>query len=105
MNISVATTNRWHDKKTDEWKELTEWHKVVIFGKQVSGLELMINKGSEVFIEGMLRTRKWKDANNNDRQLTEVRADICKVFAKETSITNASTPKVDPVDFQDDVPF
>jgi single-strand DNA-binding protein len=103
MNISVATTSRYLDKKTDEWKELTEWHKVVLFGKQVTGLEVMINKGSEIFVEGMLRTRKWKDANGNDKQTTEVKADICKVFAKEASPASAQ-PKTTP-EPPDDLPF
>jgi len=106
MNLSVATSNRWLDKKTEEWKEVTEWHKVAVIGKVVPGLALQIVKGSQVYVEGMLRTRKWKDANGNDKQITEIKADICKVFEKEPS------PSAPPVankplanDIPDDLPF
>lgn len=105
MNFSVATTHRWEDKKTEEWKEATEWHKVVVFGRIVPGLALQLTKGSQVYIEGMLRTRKWKDANNNDKQVTEIKAEICKIFSKEPS-SAASTPSFPAIsEPPDDLPF
>ena len=116
MNLSVATSHRFlarkteeqgFVKKTEEWKEVTEWHKVVIFGSRALMLKDLITKGSEVFVEGMLRTRKWKDANGNDKQTTEIKADICKVCVKETAVSE-STPQQLPAHIQtglDDIPF
>ena len=71
-NIAIATSESWRDKATGEQKEKTEWHKVAIFGKlaEVSGEYL--RKGSQVYIEGQLQTRKWQDQSGQDRYSTEV---------------------------------
>ncbi len=73
-NISVATTEGWKDKQTGEKKEATEWHKVVFFDRLAEIAGQYLKKGSKVYIEGSLRTRKWQDKSGNDRYTTEVRA-------------------------------
>ncbi|VFP83840.1 single-stranded DNA-binding protein [Buchnera aphidicola] len=72
VNINLATSDIWKDKNTGETKEKTEWHRVVLFGKlaEISGQYL--KKGSQVYIEGSLQTRKWKDQNGLDRYTTEI---------------------------------
>ncbi|WP_158380215.1 single-stranded DNA-binding protein [Candidatus Williamhamiltonella defendens] len=71
-NITIATSESWRDKKTEEQKEKTEWHRVVIFGKLAEVAEKYLRKGSQVYIEGALQTRKWADQNGQDRYTTEV---------------------------------
>lgn len=71
-NLSVATSEQWKDKQTGEKKEQTEWHRVVIFGKLAEVAAEYLRKGSQVYIEGQLRTRKWTDSNGVDRYTTEI---------------------------------
>ncbi|MDZ4306691.1 single-stranded DNA-binding protein [Allopontixanthobacter sp.] len=72
-NLRIATSESWKDKNTGERKEQTEWHSVAIFSEGlVSVAERFLRKGSKVFIEGKLQTRKWQDAQGNDRYSTEV---------------------------------
>lgn len=71
-NMRLATTDRWKDKNTGEAKEATEWHNVVTRGKSAKFVEDYLKKGMLVYVEGNLRTRKFKDKNGNDRQITEV---------------------------------
>lgn len=71
-NINIATTEKWKDKATGEPKEQTEWHRVVIFGKLAEIAGEYLRKGSKVFIEGGLRTRKWTDQQGVERYTTEV---------------------------------
>lgn len=71
-NLSVATSEQWKDKQTGEKKEQTEWHRVVIFGKLAEVAGEYLSKGSQVYIEGQLRTRKWTDSNGVDRYTTEI---------------------------------
>lgn len=71
-NLSIATTESWKDKTTGEKKEQTEWHRVVIFGKLAEIAGEYLRKGSKVFIEGSLRTRKWQDQAGVDRYTTEI---------------------------------
>lgn len=71
-NFSVATSEQWKDKQTGEKKEQTEWHRVVIFGKLAEVAGEYLRKGSQVYIEGQLRTRKWSDSNGVDRYTTEI---------------------------------
>lgn len=71
-NLSIATTESWKDKTTGEKKELTEWHRVVIFGKLAEIAGEYLRKGSKVFIEGGLRTRKWTDQAGVERYTTEI---------------------------------
>ncbi|MXO75049.1 single-stranded DNA-binding protein [Altererythrobacter aerius] len=72
-NIRVATSETWKDRQTGERKEKTEWHTVAIFGEGLVGVaEQYLRKGSKVYIEGKLQTRKWQDQSGNDRYSTEV---------------------------------
>jgi single-strand DNA-binding protein len=72
-NLSVATSESWRDKATGERKEKTEWHRVVIFSEGLCKIaEQYLKKGSKVYLEGQLQTRKWQDKDGNDKYSTEV---------------------------------
>lgn len=71
-NISVATSETWKDKQTGESKDKTEWHRVVIFGRLAEIAGEYIKKGTQVYLEGQLQTRKWQDQSGQDRYTTEV---------------------------------
>ena len=71
-NLSIATAETWKDKQTNEQKERTEWHRVVVFGRIAEIAGEYLRKGSQVYIEGQLQTRKWQDQNGIDRYVTEV---------------------------------
>src|SRR5215831_14717252 len=81
-NISVATTDKWKDKASGEMKEATEWHRVSFFGRlaEISGEYL--KKGSQVYVEGSLRTRKWQDKEGKDRYSTEIRGDVMQMLGR-----------------------
>jgi len=73
VNLSVATSENWKDKNTGEKREKTEWHRVVIFSEGLARVaEQYLKKGSKVYIEGQLQTRKWTDQNGQERYSTEV---------------------------------
>ena len=74
-NITVATTDTWKDKQTGEKKEQTEWHRVSFYGRLAEIAGQYLRKGSAVYVEGSLRTRKWQDKEGQDRYTTEIRAD------------------------------
>ncbi|MBN34244.1 MAG: single-stranded DNA-binding protein [Rhodospirillaceae bacterium] len=71
-NLSVATSETWNDRQTGERREKTEWHRVVIFGKQAEVAEKYLRKGSKIYVEGQLQTRKWQDQSGQDKYSTEV---------------------------------
>lgn len=71
-NISIATTDSWKDKATGEKKEKTEWHRVVFFNRLAEIVGEYLRKGSQVYVEGSLRTRKWQDQSGQDRYTTEI---------------------------------
>ena len=71
-NIALATSESWRDKQTGEMKEQTEWHRVVLFGKLAEVAGEYLRKGSQVYIEGQLRTRKWTDQAGVEKYTTEV---------------------------------
>lgn len=73
-NFSIATTEKWNDK-AGQRQEKTEWHKVVLWGKQAEGVSEFLVKGKQVYVEGRLETRKWTDKDGNDKYTTEVKAD------------------------------
>ncbi|KAA9002566.1 single-stranded DNA-binding protein SSB1 [Affinibrenneria salicis] len=75
-NITLATSESWRDKQTGEQKEKTEWHRVVLFGKLAEVAGEYLRKGSQVYIEGQLQTRKWQDQSGQDRYTTEVVVNI-----------------------------
>ena len=72
VNLSLATSESWNDRQTGEKRERTEWHRVVMFGKLAEVAERYLRKGSKVYIEGQLQTRKWQDQSGQDRYSTEV---------------------------------
>ena len=74
-NITIATTDKWKDKATGDMKEATEWHRVVFNGRLAEIAGQYLRKGSQVYIEGSLRTRKWTDKDGAEKSTTEVRAD------------------------------
>jgi single-strand DNA-binding protein len=71
-NLSLATSESWKDKDSGDLKTKTEWHRVVYFGKLAEIAEQYLDKGSKIYIEGKLQTRKWQDQAGNDRYTTEV---------------------------------
>ncbi len=81
-NIRLATTETWRDKSTGERREATEWHRVVFFGKLAEIAGQYLKKGSQVYVEGSLRTRKWQDQSGQDRYTTEVRGDEMKMLGR-----------------------
>ena len=88
--IAVATTETWKDKQTGEKKEATEWHRVTFFGKLAEIAGQYLKKGSQVYIEGSLRTREWTDKENVERYTTEIRADVMKMLGGKPEIGRAS---------------
>jgi len=80
-NISVATTDKWKDKASGEMKENTEWHRVAFFGRLAEIAGEYLKKGSQVYVEGSLRTRKWQDKETGkDRYSTEIRGDVMQML-------------------------
>ena len=73
-NFTLATTDKWRDKASDEPKERTEWHRVVVWGKQAEIAGEWLRKGRQVYVEGSLQTREWTDRDGNKRYTTEIRA-------------------------------
>ena len=113
-NLNVATSESWKDRQTGEQQERTEWHRVVIFGKLAEIAGQYLRKGSKVYLEGKLQTRKWQDQQGQDRYTTEVVIDINGQMqmldgrsdsAPQTQQPRqqASAPAVD--DFEDSIPF
>ena len=78
--FSVATSESWKDKTTGERKDQTEWHRIVVNGRLVDVVTKYLKKGSKVYIEGSLRTRRWQDQNNNNREQVEIRAETLQLL-------------------------
>lgn len=89
-NLTIATSESWKDKATGEKKEQTEWHRVVMFQKLAEIAAQYLAKGSSVYIEGRLQTRKWQDKDGTDRYTTEIRADQMKMLGGKSD--GASAP-------------
>jgi single-strand DNA-binding protein len=115
-NITVATNESWKDKQTGEQKDRTEWHKVAMFGRLAEIAAEYLRKGSQVYIEGKLRTRKWQDKQGNDRYTTEIVADEMQMLGGRggggagAPTSNDGPPPSPPPqgssdDFDDDIPF
>lgn len=79
-NISVATSESWTDKNTGERREVTEWHRIVFYRRQAEVCGQYLRKGSQVYVEGRLRTRKWQDQNGQDRYTTEIQGDVLQML-------------------------
>lgn len=84
-NISVATSDKYKDKQTGEAKEIVEWHRIVFFGKlaEIAGQYLV--KGSQVYVEGRLRTRKWTDSSGQEKYSTEIVAETMQMLGGKPS--------------------
>lgn len=118
-NLSVATSESWKDKQTGEQKDRTEWHKVVMFDRLAEIAAEYLRKGSQVYIEGKLQTRKWQDRDGNDRWTTEIRANEMQMLGgrgggggaapmssgSQDSGPPGAPPQAGPDDFDDDIPF
>ena len=123
-NLSIATSESWKDKQTGEAKERTEWHRCVFFGKLAEIAKEYLRKGSKIYVEGQLRTRKWTDKDGVDRYTTEVHVGVGgsmqmldpKPGNGETRTgngngnagqTRSGRPPEPPADaaFDDDIPF
>ena len=122
-NLSVATSESWTDKSTGQKQERTEWHRVSLFGKLAEIAGQYLDKGSKVYVEGKLQTRKWQDQNGQDRYTTEVvvsgfngtlqmldRRDDASSSAPSENLTakDQAEPDITPVskdEFEDDIPF
>ena len=81
-NIRVATTDRWKDKASGEMKEATEWHRISFFGRLAEVAGEYLKKGSQVYVEGSLRTRKWQDKDGQDRYSTDIRGDVMQMLGR-----------------------
>ena len=79
-NVTIATTDRYKDKATGENKEITEWHRVSFFGRLAEIAGQYLRKGSQVYVEGSLRTRKWTDKDGVEKYTTEIRADSMQML-------------------------
>jgi single-strand DNA-binding protein len=74
-NVTIATTDKWRDKQSNEMREATEWHRIVFNGRLAEIVEQYLRKGSQIYVEGSLRTRKWTDKDGVEKFTTEIRAD------------------------------
>lgn len=119
-NVSIATSEKWKDKQTGEMQEKTEWHRVVFFNKVAEVVAEYLKKGSQVYIEGKLQTRKWQDQSGNDKYTTEIVVDGFsgqmqmlggRQQSAEPKAPQQSAPQAEPKqggaydDFDDDIPF
>jgi single-strand DNA-binding protein len=121
-NLTVATNESWKDKQTGEQKDRTEWHKVAMFNRLAEIAAEYLRKGSQVYIEGKLRTRKWQDKSGQDRWTTEIIADEMQMLggrggsggggggsapmsSSSDSAPQSAPPQPGPDDFDDDIPF
>ena len=114
-NLRIATNESWKDKQTGEQKDRTEWHSVAMFGRLAEIAAEYLRKGSQVYIEGKLRTRKWQDKDGNDRYTTEIIADEMQMLGSRSGggapamsdapPVSAPPPQQSTDDFDDDIPF
>lgn len=116
-NISIATSEGWKDKQTGENKEKTEWHNVVFFNRLAEIAGEYLRKGSQIYVEGRLQTRKWQDKSGNDRYTTEIVANEMQMlggkggggggdsYAPAQSSQPESAPAMVDDGFDDDIPF
>jgi len=91
-NITVATSEQWTDKATNEKREATEWHRVVFFRRLAEIAGQYLKKGSQVYLEGKLKTRKWQDKEGQDRYTTEIHADSLKMLSKRPDGAGGAAP-------------
>ena len=89
-NITMATSSAWRDKQSGEMQEKTEWHRVVFFNRLAEIVSEYLHKGSKIFIEGTLRTRKWEDKNGQERYTTEIIANEMQILDSKNSSGNSN---------------
>jgi len=124
-NFTVATNESWKDKQTGEQRDRTEWHRVAMFNRLAEIAAEYLRKGSQVYIEGKLRTRKWQGQDGNDRYTTEIIADEMQMLGgrgdgggsyggsskgggkgdRGEGGSGSAPPQPGPDDFDDDIPF
>jgi len=116
-NVSIATTDGWKDKNSGETKENTEWHRVVFFRKLAEVVDKYLKKGSAVYVEGRLRTRKWTDKDGNDKYITEIVADQMQMLVSRGAQESENRTERKPAqqmlgqvsggvdELHDDIPF
>jgi single-strand DNA-binding protein len=123
-NVSIATTDTWKDKNSGEQQERTEWHRVVFFGRLAEIVGEYLKKGSQVYVEGRLQTRKWQDKDGNDRWTTEIVANDMQMlggrggngggssgggypddYNQDSGYSGGSSSSGPSEDFDDDIPF
>lgn len=123
-NVRLATTESWKDKSSGEKKEITEWHRVVFYRRLAEIAGQYLKKGTPVYIEGRIRTRKWQDKDGQDRYTTEIEATEMQMLGRREGMGEAprdsggySTPapsssaprkpagNTNLADFEDDIPF
>lgn len=93
VNIRVATTESWKDKASGEKKELTEWHRVVFYRKLAEIAGQYLKKGSQVYIEGRIRTRKWQGQDGQDRYTTEIEAQEMQMLGRREGMGGADASR------------
>ena len=90
VNVRLATTESWKDKASGEKRELTEWHRVVFYRKLAEIAGQYLKKGSQVYIEGRIRTRKWQDKDGQDRYTTEIEANEMQMLGRREGMGGGS---------------
>jgi|TARA_B100001248_G_scaffold231155_1_gene191440 single-strand DNA-binding protein len=102
-NLSIATTESWKDKESGENRDKTEWHRVVFFGSLAEIAEKYLDKGSSVYVEGKIQTRKWQDKDGNDRYTTEVLGNqLTMLGTRSSSDSSNQTDNSSSTPFPDD---
>ena len=106
-NLSIATTESWKDKESGENRDKTEWHRVVFFGNLAEIAEKYLDKGSSIYVEGKIQTRKWKDKDGNDRYTTEVLGNQLTMLGSRGSSDNSNQMESssDQMESSSDTPF
>ena len=111
-NFSVATSEQWKDTQTGEKQEKTEWHRISIFGKLAEIAGEYLRKGSQVYLEGKIQTRKWTDKDGQDRYTTEIIADQMQMLGgkqggeeRQEKPRNAKSAPSGNDDFDEDIPW
>lgn len=95
-NVTIATTDKWKDKQSGEMREATEWHRVVFNGRLAEIVGQYLRKGSQVYVEGSLRTRKWTDQSGVEKYSTEIRADSLQMLGSRQDAAPAAHPAPPP---------
>lgn len=107
VNFSVATSKSWKDKRTGEQKEKTEWHNIVVFNRVAEIASQYLHKGSKVYLEGEIETRKWEDKSGNPRETKEIRAYELQMLDSKPAAAPAPKPQQQQAEEfpEDDIPF